>query len=419
MKLFNVTEAISLDSNHGITRTERMIASQLLGNEEVGFFAYIDHAFRVVEHETLKPFLQGLESEDFAPNVEYFGTGYHPAVASTQRVRSNNKVAMLLDRGQMRSRMQRARHEISGSALTKTIEKSTSAAVRCARGDVLLSVGLDWTYDYLGFAERQRFAHGARVVGFCYDLIPIVHPQWLFPPDPTRFVHHFRRLDRVSDRVLCISRQTKTDYEEFFSTTADPRVRVITLGGDLDSSAELKHRKFADSLFDGEDFVLYVATIDRRKNHELLYRATKILQSQNRKANILFVGKVGSGVNDLMQCLRTDRSLEGTIGHVTNCDDRYLAAIYRRCSFAVYPSLYEGWGLGVTEALAHGKHCIIADDSSLPEAGLGVCQMLNPWDSAAWAAAIDEHGRTHLDPPMVSIPSWRDTAQSLLTEMDF
>src|SRR5690606_20040285 len=134
--------------------------------------------------------------------------------------------------------------------------------------------------------------------------------------------------------------------------------------------------RFAAGLCDGEPYAVYCATLDRRKNHRVLYRAAREMARQGIPGNIVLVGKVGTGVDDLMYSLRHDPQIAGRFVHVTNCDDAHLAAIYRRARFAVYPSLYEGWGLGVTEALAHGKPCLIAEGSSLSEAGLGVCREL-------------------------------------------
>jgi glycosyltransferase involved in cell wall biosynthesis len=415
-KLFNVTEALSVDSNHGITRTERMIASNFLDVEDVQFFAYIDHKFRLIENQVLRTFLETFHAKELIPKVEYFGSFPQDSNFTQSNLSSRAQKQLRL---QFPDRIQRARRELSDRKLTTSIQVSEYVPLRPNANDVMLSVGLDWTYDYLGFAERQRYAHGTRVIGFCYDLIPIVHPQWLFPPDPIRFSNHFHRLDRVSDKVLCISEQTKKDYNSLFSENIDRSVRVVTLGSDLAARSEPKHDAFAKTLFDGEDYVLYVATIDRRKNHELLYRAIKILQARSKRLNILFVGKVGSGVSDLLRCLRTDTSLDGTVAHLTNCDDGHLSAVYKRCSFAVYPSLYEGWGLGVTEALAHGKHCVVANTSSLPEAGLGACTELNPFDAKAWADTLEQLTVDRPPTPDVAIPTWRDTAESLLAEMEF
>jgi glycosyltransferase involved in cell wall biosynthesis len=58
--------------------------------------------------------------------------------------------------------------------------------------------------------------------------------------------------------------------------------------------------------------------------------------------------------------------------------DTEIAALYQGCLFTLYPSLYEGWGLPITESLAFGKPCLIADRTSLPEAGGSLVRQFDP-----------------------------------------
>lgn len=68
--------------------------------------------------------------------------------------------------------------------------------------------------------------------------------------------------------------------------------------------------------------------------------------------------------------------------------DAELALLYRCSRFTLYPSLYEGWGLPVTEALCQGKLPVIADNSSLPEAGAGLTLVVPEGSTTAWVDAI-------------------------------
>jgi len=282
-----------------------------------------------------------------------------------------------------------------------------------ARGDVLVSVGLDWVHGLVGEAERLVLGSGVRYFGFCYDMIPADHPEWLFPPDPAAFLRHFRRVTRVAEAMLCISESTRADFIRHFPEYGAERVHVLPLGADAAVTTTEQHRQFAATLFDGEPFAVYCATVDRRKNHQLLYRAAKEMARQGRPANFVLVGMLGNGVGDLMDSLRHDPLVRGRFTHVTRCDDAHLAAIYRRARFAVYPSLYEGWGLGVTEALSHGTPCLVASGSSLGEAGLGACRELHPLRTADWVSAITEYFEAPPTVPAVAIPTWHGAAEAL------
>ena len=69
--------------------------------------------------------------------------------------------------------------------------------------------------------------------------------------------------------------------------------------------------------------------------------------------------------------------------------DAEVAWLYRECRFTVFPALYEGWGLPVSESLSHGKFCIASDNSSLPEAGQGLVRHINLLDGREWVEEIE------------------------------
>lgn len=280
--------------------------------------------------------------------------------------------------------------------------------------DTLVSVGIDWVHGFVDVARRHVFGTGGGYVGFCYDLIPIDHPEWLFPADPDGFRRHLRSVADAASRIVCISDNTRTDLLRHFPDLDPSAVSVLRLGADVAVRPEAHHDAFAASLFDGTPFAIYCATLDRRKNHQLLYRVAKDMERQGHDGNFVFVGRMGSGVDDLIDCLRHDPRVRGRVAHVTDCDDAHLAALYRRAAVAVYPSLYEGWGLGVTEALAHGTPCIIASGSSLEEAGLGVCEVRHPLRTGDWTESIVEHLRAPRELPPIDLPTWSRSADELL-----
>lgn len=391
--LLNVTDALSTASNHGITRTERQLAAALAGRADVQFVAMRGGRMGTVEHDHLVAGLGVVNAEQ--PRVERLGSDPAPPPSTGRRAAVRRTLA-------------RVRRRAASPALVPL------GPLSAAPGDVLVSVGLDWVHGLLGEAERLVFGSGVRYLGFCYDMIPADHPEWLFPPDPLGFLQHFQRLTRVADAVLCISDSTRRDFNRHFPTYGAERVHVLPLGADAAISTLPEHDRFAAELFGGEPYAVYCATLDRRKNHQVLYRAAKEMARRGAAGNIAFVGMLGNGVGDLMDSLRHDPLVAGRFCHVTRCDDAHLAAIYRRARFAVYPSLYEGWGLGVTEALAHGKPCLIASGSSLGEAGLGVCRQLHPLRTSDWVEAMTAYFEAAPEVPPVEIPTWRDAATALI-----
>ncbi len=83
-------------------------------------------------------------------------------------------------------------------------------------------------------------------------------------------------------------------------------------------------------------------------------------------------------ISDLMDALRNARHLDGKVRICSDVDDMTLAALYRGARFTIFPSLYEGWGLPVTESLGYGKVCIASSSTSIPEAGGDYCLYHDP-----------------------------------------
>jgi glycosyltransferase involved in cell wall biosynthesis len=279
---------------------------------------------------------------------------------------------------------------------------------------VFVSVGLDWVHNTLELAERIVFGLGGRFVGTCYDLIPLTRPEWVYPSDAPSFRRHLERLARVASTILAISESTKDELLEHLPGLSSEQIRVITLGSDPPGQPSAEHDQWVRTNFGHAPYAVYCSTIDRRKNHKTLYRAMQDLIRSGIDGNIVFVGAVGHGMEDFLETVMADPIVACRIAHVLNCDDDYLSALYRNASFAVYPSFYEGWGLGVTEALAHGTPCIIASGSSLREAGLGACREIDPFATGEWAACMAD---SYEAPPVVTVgelPTWARTADQVL-----
>ena len=65
-------------------------------------------------------------------------------------------------------------------------------------------------------------------------------------------------------------------------------------------------------------------------------------------------------------------------------DDRKLGWLYKHAAYTIYPSLYEGWGLPISESLTHGTPCVASNTSSMPEAAQGLCDLIHPLNQPEW-----------------------------------
>jgi glycosyltransferase involved in cell wall biosynthesis len=93
---------------------------------------------------------------------------------------------------------------------------------------------------------------------------------------------------------------------------------------------------------------------------------------------LVFAGKTGWLMADLLVQLDNADWLNGHIKHVESPSELELADLYAGCEFTVFPSLYEGWGLPVTESLSFGKTVAASNSSAIPEAGGAFCTYFDP-----------------------------------------
>ncbi len=261
-------------------------------------------------------------------------------------------------------------------------------------GDVLLLLGETWGQHDFRLLRELRRSQGLRVAALCQDLIPLKFPQ-LF--ESVAFVAGCRAfadfLAEDADLTIAISNSTRADIAEAAREKGGPKGRLVTLrpGADFDMAVNPERPAEAADLVPG-NFVLSVSTIQARKNFDLLYRLWRRFSEQNLAClpKLVIAGGKGFGSGDLLWQIDHDPLVRGSIVLLHGASDGELSWLYRNCLWTLYPSLYEGWGLPISESLAHGKLCLASNSSSLPEAGQGLARHFDPLDFRAWEEAIGE-----------------------------
>lgn len=310
------------------------------------------------------------------------------------------------------------------SGHTAPLVAPAGTPMQFGRDDVYASVGLDWDFKDWPLLFRLKREHGFKVVLCCYDIIPIKLPHLCVADSARFFGHYFADLAWTADHVLCISDCSRRDLQAYLQqiNAPQPPMSVIRLGSDL-PVAPAPDSRSSDAVLAKlleEDFLLFVSTIERRKNHETLYRAyTRLIDDgMLQLPKLVFVGMQGWGVHDFMADLRLDPRVTDKIVVLNRVSDEDLARLYQKARFTCYPSLYEGWGLPVAESLAWGKFCLSSHAASLPEVGGDFVEYLDPWDVPGWTAAlkrlilhpdeVDAHNRRIASD--YKAPQWRDSA---------
>lgn len=295
-----------------------------------------------------------------------------------------------------------------------------------ASGDVYISLGLDWEQKDLVYLFTQKRQVGFKVLLFCYDVIPVNFPHLCVGDVAASFARYFANLAWCANYVLCISECSRRDLLFLLDElgTPIPRLEVVRLGCDI----RIRHDEPVSAEVAavlGHKYILYVSTIERRKNHETLYRAyTRLVDSGVKDIPLLvFVGMPGWGVNELLSDISLDPRTKPYIRILNHVSDSDLSRLYKNAYFTVFPSIYEGWGLPVAESLAQGKFCLASNAASIPEVGGNLAEYLDPWDVQTWADRLHEF---FIHPEMIEnmeriiktnyrAPSWQKTAADIFT----
>ncbi|MBN1310182.1 MAG: glycosyltransferase family 4 protein [Anaerolineae bacterium] len=135
-----------------------------------------------------------------------------------------------------------------------------------------------------------------------------------------------------------------------------------------------------------ERFILYVGTIEPRKNLDTLLRAYKQLPDRQNIKLILAGGRGWQA--EILDALIEDLDLTQDVCITGYVDNQELPLWYNAAEIFVYPSVYEGFGMPVLEAMACGLSVIVSDTSSLPEITGSHGLLVAPTDTQAWSYAL-------------------------------
>jgi glycosyltransferase involved in cell wall biosynthesis len=265
---------------------------------------------------------------------------------------------------------------------------SFDAAVR--PGDVILALGAPWSFpNYAARIEQLRERRGLRFAMLVYDLIPIRRPEWFAQELVRHFGQWIAEMLPLCDHLFAISHATAHDLVAHMAklgVAAPPCVVTLPIGSGVSLTpvaTEVPAGGLAGAVILPQpgSYAVFVSTIEVRKNHLLLFRVWRRLLEElppEQVPTLVFAGRVGWLVEDLMAQIRGADHLGGKLVVMENLNDDDLVRLYQGCLFSLFPSFYEGWGLPVTESLALGKPCLISNRSSLPEAGGALARSFDP-----------------------------------------
>jgi glycosyltransferase involved in cell wall biosynthesis len=293
------------------------------------------------------------------------------------------------------------------------------------RGDIVVCLGAGWGFPgYLKHIAQAKRRYGIRFATLVHDLIPIENESLVEPWHVAKFRHWLAGVIPVADVLLTISKYSRDALRKWAGETGRslPPVEIMALGSGLSDRIPAADE---GTLRLPPRYVLFVSTIEIRKNHRLLVRVWQRLLERHGAEFVpplIFAGQIGWLVNDLLMELAASGYAGGKILLMPGLSETELRRAYGSCLFTVFPSLSEGWGLPVAESLVHGKFCVASDRTSIPEVGGDLIDYFDPSNEDDALAKIE---RVLLDPDYLAAREarlkaeyrprgWADCARALL-----
>jgi len=201
--------------------------------------------------------------------------------------------------------------------------------------------------------------------------------------------HHRYALPAIlarADRIVTISEASKLDIIRHYSVS-EKKISVTQLAAD-EKFCPLPSGTPSPAIGDlPRPYILNVGTLEPRKNLVGLVRAFAAARSKGMLHTLIICGAPGWGRSPLTDLIK-ELALENAVIFTGFVEDNDLPHLYAGADFFVYPSLYEGFGLPVLEAMACGTPVITSNVSSLPEVAGDVALLIDPRSTAELSDAM-------------------------------
>ncbi|WP_460452162.1 glycosyltransferase family 4 protein [Alsobacter sp. SYSU BS001988] len=269
--------------------------------------------------------------------------------------------------------------------LSHQIARAKYLAVRGA--DVLIDAAqgtrpFDLVYA-LGFFPDPKLS--GQAIPVIYDMSPVRFPQ-MHPKDRVRWFEAGLRRIETAPLFVTISQFSADEVMSMLGVAAE-RIRIVPPAVDEAYGLQGQEEPAPLGLQKGR-YLLSVATLEPRKNFKTLVQAySRLPEATRARWPLVLTGQLGWGDLDLpaaSEALRRSGQLILT-GYV---DQQTLRRLYQSAAGFVYPSVYEGYGMPVSEALACGTQVAVSSGAATEEAAFGHAITVDAMDVDAWSQAL-------------------------------
>ncbi|MFH2142205.1 MAG: glycosyltransferase family 1 protein [Bacteroidota bacterium] len=209
-----------------------------------------------------------------------------------------------------------------------------------------------------------------------HDLIFIRYPDLYKSFDRKVYFKKVKFGCEGADKIIAISNQTKSDLINFLKIAED-RIDVIYQNCNsafYDKASELQKNQIRSKYNLPSRYLLYVGTIEKRKN---LLAVLKGIHQCNIDYPLVVVGKATEYLNEIKQFISINKMTDQVVFH-NYIDNNDLPSFYQMADIFIYPSIFEGFGIPIIEALHSGTPVITSQNSCFSESGGPSSIYINP-----------------------------------------
>lgn len=192
------------------------------------------------------------------------------------------------------------------------------------------------------------------------------------------------------DVVHTVSQCSASEISQCFPAVQG-KIVVSGNGVDIDRFSKdpgpLKLNETAQHFGLPPQFILFIGTLEPRKNLECLIKAFNLFSTHNSTCGLVLAGRMGWGADEVKSQIAA-LGLESRILLTGTVSEDELVCLYKLASILAFPSIYEGFGFPVVEAMAAGTPVVASNTSSIPEAAGEAALLLSPHHPEEWAQAL-------------------------------
>lgn len=265
------------------------------------------------------------------------------------------------------------------------LDKSTQTIIKAAVSHFIEKSQIDAMLftspnEYGGMYEASWF-DGIFKMAILYDMIPLNFPQQcLFNEKYKKDYYRSLNFLKQMDLLFAISQSAKDDAVKFLNIPAE-KIVVVYAGIDADYhcisdiKTEIVKKKFNIK----SSFMMFAGGIDFKKNIEdIIIAFSKCGKTITNKYQLVIVGKTDESVIEKYYQIANDKGIRNKVICTGFISQEDLVALYNTTDMLIFPSLYEGFGLPVIEAMACGAKVVTSNCSSLKEIARGHATLVDP-----------------------------------------